>query len=316
MSSLYPVIKENRHFFLKADDVHEIYVEESGNPDGEPVVYLHGGPGAGSNPMQRRLFNPEKYRIILFDQRGCGRSRPHASLENNTTQHLIEDMEMIREHLGISKWIVAGGSWGSTLSLVYAQAYPERVKGLIVRGIFLATQAEMNWLYQQGASQFFPEHWQDFIASVPEAERDNMLQAYHRLLTGDNDLIKMRAAKNWSAWEAHAATLLPSTEMIKFSADPHTALSLARIETHYFVNNSFIEEGVILARAERIAHIPAYIVHGRYDMICQLQRAYDLHQVLPMSELLIVQAAGHVVSEPGIGAALVTASDGLLRRIN
>lgn len=313
MSELYPPIHENRHFYLNVDDVHEIYVEECGNENGIPVVFLHGGPGSGCELYHRQLFDPEKYRIILFDQRGCGRSHPHASIENNTTQHLIEDMEKIRHELGIDRWVVAGGSWGSTLALAYAETYPKQVLGLIVRGIFLSTPKEIHWFYQEGASQIFPDYWQDFLQLIPKDERDNLLKAYHRRLIGDNEIARMGAAKAWSLWEARTATLLPSASVLKHFNDPRNALSIARIETHYFMHNSFFEDNQLLNNADRLKDIPGYIIHGRYDMICPIKQAFDLHKAWPNSELFIVQGAGHAAGEAGISAALIKAGNDMLK---
>jgi len=315
MSELYPPIHENRHFYLKVDDVHEIYVEECGNEDGVPVIFLHGGPGAGCELYHRQLFDPEKYRIILFDQRGCGRSNPHASLENNTTQHIIADMEMIRQELGVEQWVVAGGSWGSTLALAYAEAHPKNVSGLIVRGIFLATKKEIHWFYQEGASQIYPDYWEDFIQPIPEDERDNLLAAYHKRLTGENEIARMGAAKAWSLWEARTATLLPRASLLKHFNDPRNALSIARIETHYFMNNSFMEDDQLLNNLSRIQHIPGYIIHGRYDMICPIKQAFDLHKAWLKSELFIVQGAGHSASEAGVSAALIKAGNDMLKEL-
>ncbi len=313
MSDLYPPIHENRHFYLKVDDEHEIYVEECGNEAGIPVVFLHGGPGAGCESYHRQLFDPEKYRIILFDQRGCGRSHPHASLHNNTTQDLIADMEKIRKELDIAQWVVAGGSWGSTLALVYAETFPQRVLGLIVRGIFLASKAEIEWFYQGGASKFFPDYWEDFIQPIPEDERGDLVQAYHRRLNGDNEIARMRAAKAWSLWEARTATLLPSSSIMKHFSDPHNALSIARIETHYFMHDCFLEENQLLDNASRLKNIPGYIIHGRYDMICPIQQAFSLHKAWELSGLYIVQGAGHSASEAGITTALVKAGNDMLK---
>ncbi len=315
MSELYPPIHENQHFYLKVDDVHEIYVEECGSEDGVPVVFLHGGPGAGCELYHRQLFDPEKYRIILFDQRGCGRSHPHASLENNTTQDIIADMEKIREKLGIEQWVVAGGSWGSTLALAYAETHPDKVLGLIVRGIFFATKKEIHWFYQEGANQIYPDYWEDFIQPIPENERDNLLKAYYKRLTGENEIARMGAAKAWSLWEARTATLLPSTSILKHFSDPRNALSIARIETHYFMHDSFLEEDQILKNAHRLKDIPGYIIHGRYDMICPIKQAFDLHRAWSKSELFIVQGAGHSASEAGISAALIKAGNDMLRDI-
>ncbi len=316
MSELYPPIHENRHFYLNVDDIYEIYVEECGSEDGMPVVFLHGGPGAGCEPYHRQLFNPEKYHIILFDQRGCGRSNPHASLKDNTTQHLIDDMEKIREALGIQKWVVAGGSWGSTLALAYAQMHPRRVSGLIVRGIFLARPKDVHWFYQEGASRIYPDYWQDFIEPIPESERDNLLQAYHQRLTGGNEIARMRVAKAWSQWEARTATLLPSSSILDHFNDPHTALSVARIEAHYFMNNSFLEENQLLKNAPILKDIPGYIIHGRYDMICPLEQASALHKVWGNADFFVVQGAGHSAGEAGISAALIKASNGMLKKLS
>ena len=316
MSELYPPIHENRHFYLKVDDVHEIYIEECGNQNGIPVVFLHGGPGAGCELYHRQLFDPEKYRIILFDQRGCGRSHPHASLENNTTQHLISDIEKIRNELGITKWVVAGGSWGSTLALAYAQSHPEAVSGMIVRGIFLCTPKELHWFYQEGASQFFPEYWEDFLEPIPYKEQDNLLQAFHKRLTGTNEIARMGAAKAWSLWEAHTASLQPNTSVLEHFSDPRNALSIALIEAHYFINKGFLEENQLLQNMDRIKHIPAFIVHGRYDMICPINQAFDLHKSWPGSEFFLVQSAGHSASEQGITAALIKAGNDLLKLVN
>lgn len=313
MGELYPPIHENNHFYLKVDDIHEIYVEECGNEDGVPVVFLHGGPGAGCELYHRQLFDPEKYRIILFDQRGCGRSHPHASLENNTTQDLIDDIEKIRKELAIDKWVVAGGSWGSTLALAYAQAHPQRVSGMIVRGIFLATDKDVHWFYQEGANLIYPDYWQDFIEPIPEDERGNLLKAYYQRLTGDNEIARMGAAKAWSLWEARTATLQPSKSLLNHFGDPRTALSIARIETHYFMNNSFLEDNQLLNNADKLDGIPGFIIQGRYDMICPMKQAWVLHNAWDSSELFLVQGAGHSAGEPGISSALVKAGNDLLK---
>ena len=313
MNELYPPIKKNHSFYLSVDNDHEIYVEECGNPDGQAVVFLHGGPGAGCENYHRQLFDPEKYRIILFDQRGCGRSKPHASLVANTTDHLISDIESIREELGVSKWVVAGGSWGSTLALAYAQAHPQSVAGLIVRGIFLSTPKEIQWFYQEGASQFYPDYWKDYLQPIPEAEHDDLVSAYHKRLTGDNEIERMRAAKAWALWEARTASLQPKSALVDHFSDPKTALSVARIEAHYFINNSFFEPDQLLKNMAPLKDIPGIIIHGRYDMICTIKQAFDLHNAWPNSELFVVQNAGHSAGEDGIRSALIKAGNDMLK---
>lgn len=309
MRILYPDIHPYKEHMLDVGNGHSIYVEESGNAEGLPVLFVHGGPGGGTSNAHRCFFNPEKYRIILFDQRGCGRSQPHASLDNNTTTHLIADMECIRTHLKVDQWLLFGGSWGSTLSLLYAQAYPEKVSGLILRGIFLSRQQDINWLYQQGANAIFPDYWQDFIGKIPVPQRSDLLKAYYQKLTSDNELERMSAAKAWSIWEGRCSTLVPNPDTVEHFSDPHIALSMARIEAHYFVNSSFIKENQILDNTASIAHIPTILVHGRYDMVCPLQQAYQLHQKLPRAELHIVREAGHSAYEKGIASNLVCATD-------
>lgn len=308
MHLLYPEIQPFATHRLVVEAPHEIYVEECGNPGGIPVLFVHGGPGAGCEAYNRRFFDPDLYRIILFDQRGAGRSRPHAELEGNTTQALVEDIEAIRTELGIEQWVVFGGSWGSTLGLIYAEAHPNRVLGLILRGIFLSRSADLQWFYQEGASRIFPEYWDDFLAPIPEAERDDLLQAYHRRLTGDNELARMSAAKAWSLWEARCATLRPNQGVEEHFSDPHIALALARIEAHFFVNGIFLEENHVLDHASRLQGIPGFIIHGRYDVICPADNAHALHQAWPDSELRIVRDAGHSTTEPGIIDALVRAT--------
>lgn len=308
MHRLYPPIKPNRTFWLAVDGQHEIYVEESGNPRGIPVLFVHGGPGAGCEDKHRSYFDPTLYRIVLFDQRGAGKSRPHASLDDNTTPLLVSDMERIRNELGIDKWVLFGGSWGSTLSLVYAETHPERVLGLILRGIFLCRPQEIHWFYQDGAHRLFPDYWQDFIAPIPENERHDLLHAHHRRLTGNDEVARMRSAEAWSVWEGRTATLLPKKEVVDFFSDPHVALSLARIEAHYFVNHIFLRPNQILHDAIRLKNIPGIIVHGRYDMVCPIESAWDLHHAWPEATLEIIPDAGHSASEPGIVDALIRAT--------
>ena len=315
MQIFYPEIKPYQRHQIAVEPPHELYVDESGNPDGIPVLFVHGGPGAGCGKYDRRFFDPEVYRIVLFDQRGSGRSRPHAELEGNTTQKLVEDIEVIRTTLGIDQWVLFGGSWGSTLSLVYAQTHPERVLGLILRGIFLCRPEDIHWFYQEGASRLFPDYWEDFIDQIPEEERDNLLAAYYRRLIGEKQIQQMSAAKTWSGWEVRTATLKPCQDVVDSFTEPHRALSLARIEAHYFMNNSFLEPNQILRDAHKLAGIPGVIVHGRYDVICPLDNAYALHQAWPDSELIIIREAGHASREPGIVDALIRATDDLAKSL-
>ena len=315
MESLYPPIQPYVTHSLAVEPPHVLHVEECGNPDGLPVLFVHGGPGAGCEPWHRQFFDPEKYRIILFDQRGAGRSTPHASLANNTTDALVADMEAIREYLGVDRWLLFGGSWGSTLSLVYAETHPDRVLGLVLRGIFLCRPEEIRWFYQDGASRVFPDYWEDFLRPIPEAERDDLVHAYHRRLTGDDEVARMAAAKAWSLWEGRTATLHQRRSVVEHFSDPHTALSLARIEAHYFVNDAFLAPNQILRDATRLADIPGILVQGRYDLICPVQSAWDLHRAWPQAELQIVPDAGHAASEPGIVDALVKATRRMLREV-
>jgi proline iminopeptidase len=306
---LYPPVEPYAVHRLRVDDVHTLYVEECGKPRGRPALFLHGGPGAGCEGAHRRFFDPARYRIVLFDQRGSGRSTPHAELAANSTAHLLADIERIREALGIDRWMVFGGSWGSTLALAYAETYPERVSALVLRGIFLCRPEEIRWFYQEGASWIFPDHWQQFLAPIPQTERHDLLAAYHRRLTGTDEVGRMAAAKAWSVWEGRTATLLPNQDVRNHFADPHVALSLARIECHYFVNDAFLAPDQLLRDAHRIAHIPGVIVHGRYDLICPLRSAWELHRAWPGADLKVIPDAGHSAFEPGIRRALVEATD-------
>lgn len=315
MQTFYPEIKPHQRHEIAVEPPHLLYVDESGNPEGIPVLFVHGGPGAGCGRYDRRFFDPELYRIVLFDQRGCGRSRPHAELEGNTTQKLVEDMEIIREHLGIDRWVLFGGSWGSTLSLVYAETYPERVLGMILRGIFLCRPQDFHWFYQDGASHVFPDYWQDFIQPIPVNEQHNMMEAYYRQLTSDNEIMQMAAAKAWSLWEGRCATLRPNPEVVESFCEPHRALSLARIEAHYFMNNAFLEENQIIKNADKLEGIPGVIVHGRYDMVCPLDNTFALHKVWPDAELQIIREAGHASREVGIVDALIRATDAMARKL-
>ena len=313
MFILYPDIKPYREQCVEVEAPHALHVEESGSRDGIPVLFLHGGPGAGCEPFNRRFFDPDKYRIILFDQRGCGRSTPHAYTENNTTQKLVEDIERIREYLEIDKMVLFGGSWGTTLSLLYAQTHPDRVLGMLLRGVFLGRQRDLDWLYKDGANRIFPDSWHEFIKIIPEGERDDLLAAYQKRLTGNDELARMGAAKAWSAWEGHCATLRPNINVMDHVTEPHTALSMACIEVHYFRNKVFLEENQILDNMDDIKDIPGIIVHGRYDMVCPLENASTLHAKWPASELQIIRDAGHACTEAGIVDALVRATNSMVR---
>jgi len=294
---------------LQVDNTHTLHIEESGNPLGIPVLFVHGGPGGGYAPVHRQFFNPQQYRIILFDQRGCGKSRPHACLTNNTTAHLIEDIEKIRRHLEIDKWLLFGGSWGSTLSLLYAQTYPERVFGLILRGIFLCRKQDIDWFYQNGASRFYPEYWQDFTSPIPKNKRHNMVSAYHEILTSDNEVARMRAAEAWSVWEGRTSNLETDPNTVNHFGDPFHALAMARIECHYFYHEAFIEENQILANTPSISDLPISIIHGRYDMVCPINQAFDLHDALPNARLIICNNSGHSAMEAEITSALIQETD-------
>lgn len=315
MKILYPAIRPYAQHAFDVDKRHTLYVEESGEPTGIPVLFVHGGPGAGSSADDRRYFDPERYRIIIFDQRGCGQSTPYGCLEDNTTQTLLTDMEKIREHLGVKQWILFGGSWGSTLSLLYAQRYPERVKGMIVRGIFLCRQKDLDWFYRDGASRIFPDYWQEFIQAIPEEERDDLIAAYHKRLAGEDELARMHAAKHWAQWEGQCLTLHPCKTACDRLTNTHTALSLSLVETHYFMNQCFIRPNQILQEAYKLEGIPGIIVHGRYDVICPLDNAYALHQAWRESELFVIRDAGHSSSEPGIVDALVNATEIMSRKV-
>jgi proline iminopeptidase len=310
MRDLYPAIEPFKTERLRVSDLHELYLEQSGRPDGEPVVFVHGGPGAGTTPRQRQFFDPKTYRIVLFDQRGCGQSTPHALLEQNTTWDLVEDMEKIRSHLGIERWVVFGGSWGSTLSLAYAEAHPERVSALVLRGIFLLRRHEIRWFYQEGASFVFPDQWEGFLAPIPVAERGDMLAAYRRRLTGGDPVERDRAARAWATWEGSTLTLLPNPELVAEFGEPESAAALARIENHYFVNAGFFDHpDQLLDGVDKIRHIPSVIVQGRYDMCCPMTSAWDLHRRWPEADFQLVLDAGHAAFEPGIADRLVEATD-------
>ncbi|QEW05430.1 prolyl aminopeptidase [Nitrincola iocasae] len=309
MRTLYPDIAPYAEHRLDMDTIHQIYVEESGNPQGIPVVFIHGGPGGATSPTHRCFFNPNHYRIILFDQRGCGRSAPHACLDNNTTTDLINDMEAIRTHLGIEQWLLFGGSWGSTLALAYAQVHADRVSGMILRGIFLCRQQDIHWFYQQGASAIFPDYWADFLQLIPVAEQGDLLTAYYQRLTADNEIARMAAAKAWSIWEGRCSTLHPNADIATHFGEPHVALAMARIEAHYFINGCFMRPGQLLNEAHKLQDIPITLVHGRYDVVCPIEQAFALYQKLPHAELNIIRDAGHSAFEPGITDNLIRATD-------
>jgi proline iminopeptidase len=315
MRTFYPRIKPYITHWLAVDELHTLYIEEVGNPEGIPVLFVHGGPGGGCTENDRRFFDPEKYRIVLFDQRGSGRSKPHAELTGNSTPELVADIEQIRNFLNIDKWVVFGGSWGSTLSLVYAQAHPQQVLGMVLRGIFLCRRQDIQWFYQDGAGHVFPDYWEDYLAPIPDEERGDLLHAYYRRLTGDNEIERMAAAKAWSIWEGRCASLHPNHELVEHLGSPHTALAMARIEAHYFVNSAFLADGEIISNVDRLSDIPAIIVHGRYDMVCPVDQAFALHRAWPDARLEIIRDAGHASSEPGTLAALVEATDSLVKTL-
>ncbi len=308
MLPLYPEIKPYARHKLKVDDLHEVYVDESGSVDGIPVLFVHSGPGSGCEFDSRCFFNPEKYRIILFDQRGSGRSTPHGETQNNTTADLIADMEKIREFLGVEAWVLFGGGWGSTLSLVYAQSHPDRVLGLVLRGVFLGRQQDIDWFYQDGVSRFFPDHWEDFVAPLPANERDDCVAAYARLLAGTDELRRMGAAKAWSRWEGDCSTLQPNQRLVKHLSDTHRALARCRIGVHYYRNACFLEPNQIIDNIASIRDVPGIIVHGRYDMISPIESAYALHGAWRSSQLFVVREAGHSATEPALIDALIRAT--------
>jgi proline iminopeptidase len=309
MRTLYPAIEPYDHGMLDAGDGHRVHWELCGNPEGKPVVFLHGGPGGGCSPNQRRLFDPGKYRILLFDQRGCGRSTPHASIEANTTWHLVADIERLREMLAVEKWMVFGGSWGSTLALAYAETYPDRVSELVLRGIFTLRRAELLWYYQEGASWMFPEKWERFLAPIPMEERGDMMAAYRRRLTHEDPAVQREAARAWSLWEGETITLLPKQDFTNQFGDEHYALAFARIENHYFVNKGFFDEGQMIRDAHRLKNIPGVIIQGRYDVATPPATAWDLHKAWPEAKFIMVPDAGHAFTEPGIMHHLIETTD-------
>jgi len=315
MPEPYPPIEPYRTQRLKVSALHEIHVEECGNPEGKPAVFLHGGPGGGSEPWHRQFFDPRRYRIVLFDQRGCGKSTPYAELRENTTWDLVADLEAIRTRLGIERWLVFGGSWGSTLALAYAETHPERVTGLILRGIFLLRPEEIRWFYQHGCHYIYPDAWEHYVAAIPESERDDLVAAYYRRLTSADPRVRREAARAWSTWEGATSKLVQSADMMARFGNENFAEAFARIECHYFVNGGFFRSpNQLLEDVGRIRHIPGVIVQGRYDVVCPMKSAWDLHRAWPEAELRIVPDAGHAASEPGILSALIEATDAFARK--
>lgn len=308
MLPLYPEIKPYARHMLDVDDVHSLYIDESGTPNGIPVLFVHAGPGSGCEFNSRCFFNPEKYRIILFDQRGSGRSKPHSDLTNNTTGDLVADIEKIRQFLQIDKWVLFGGGFGAMLSLVYAETYSTHVLGMVLRGIFLGRKADIDWIYQDGANRFFPDHWEDFETPIPVAERGDYLTAYHRRINGADELARMGAAKAWSRWEADCSSLEPNPRLVKHLTDPHRAMARSRIGLHYFTNNCFLTDNQILNNIDSISDVPGIIVHGRYDMLCPVKSAHELHAAWPISQVYLVREAGHSATEPALIDALVRAT--------
>jgi proline iminopeptidase len=309
---LYPPIEAYDRGRLQVSPVHSLYYEQSGNPRGKPVVFLHGGPGGGTDPKMRRFFDPKRYRIILFDQRGCGQSTPHASLLDNTTWHLVDDIEALRRHLGIDRWQVFGGSWGSTLALAYAETHPRRVTELVLRGIFMLRRWELEWFYQSpgGAAALFPDLWEAYVAPIPKAERGDMMAAYYRRLTGRNRQTMLKAARAWSIWEGATSFLRANPNYVAQLEAPDVAAAFARIECHYFVNRGFFRcDEQLLEDVRRIRRIPTVIVQGRYDVVCPARSAWDLHRAWPEADLRIVPDAGHSAFEPGMVHELVAATD-------
>ncbi|GAA3972874.1 prolyl aminopeptidase [Allohahella marinimesophila] len=305
----YPPIEPYETGMLDVGDGHQVYYERCGVRGGKPAVFLHGGPGGGCNAEHRRLFDPAVYDLLLFDQRGCGRSTPHAELEANTTWHLVADIERLRALAGVERWLVFGGSWGSTLALAYAQRHPDRVSELVLRGIYTLTQAELDWYYQFGASELFPDKWARFQAPIPENERGNMMKAYRQRLTGDDRQVQLEAAKAWTIWEGETITLLPDEAMTSAFSDGTFALAFARIENHYFSHGAWLEENQLMRNIDTLRNIPAVLVHGRYDMPCPARYAYAMHKAWPEAAFHLIEGAGHAYSEPGILDQLIRATD-------
>jgi proline iminopeptidase len=313
LRSLYDPIEPYETGTIDVGDGHVVYYERSGTRGAKPAVFLHGGPGGGISANHRRLFDPRLYDVLLFDQRGCGRSTPHAGLEANTTWHLVADMERLRALIGVERWLVFGGSWGSTLALAYAQAHPDRVSEIVLRGIFTVRKSELDWYYQFGASEVFPDQWEAFVAPIPQDERFDLRAAYRRRLTGDDEAARLEAARAWTLWEGRTITLLPDPGVTSGFENPHFALAFARIENHYFVHGGWLEEGQLLRDAERLRGIPGTIVQGRYDMVCPARTAHDLHRAWPEADFHLIEGAGHAFSEPAILDRLIRATEGYAR---
>lgn len=309
MRTLYPAIEPYRTGYLDTGDGHQVYWEMSGNPEGKPAVFLHGGPGAGCSPAHRRLFDPKKYRVLLFDQRGCGRSKPHASLENNTTWDLVKDIESLRQIMGVEKWLVFGGSWGSTLALAYAETHPTHVSELVVRGIFTLKKREIDWYYQEGASNLFPDLWESFLAPIPEAERGDLVGAYRKRLIGNDPKAQLEAARAWSVWEGSTIKLLPNKQNSTNYGQDQFALAFARIENHYFTHGGWMADGQLIRDAHKLKNIPGVIIQGRYDVCTPAVTAWELHKAWPEARFVIVDDAGHAFDEPGIMNQLIEATD-------
>mgnify|MGYP001957658279 FL=1 len=311
--SLFPHIEPYATGFI-TEGCHEIYYEECGNPSGKPVVFLHGGPGGGGSEDVRRFFDPSLYRVIVFDQRGCGRSKPHGCLENNTTWDLVSDIEKIRTILNIKKWMVFGGSWGSTLALAYSQAHPESVSEMILRGIFMLRQKELDWFYQEGASKIFPDAWESFVAIIPHKKRANLMAAYNEIFNGNDEDLKLEAAINWSRWEAATSKLVQNNSLIDEFSDPYFALAFALIENHYFINKGFLNsEDQLIKGIEKIRHIPAKIIQGRYDVVCPMETAYEVYKEWPEATLEIAKSSGHSAFEKEIIHLLISATNEFAR---
>ncbi len=309
LRTFYPPIEPYETGMLDVGDGHLVYYERSGTRGAKPAVFLHGGPGGGISPRHRRLFDPDRYDVILFDQRGCGRSTPHASLEANTTWDLIADIEKLRALVGAERWLVFGGSWGSTLALAYAETHPDHVSELVLRGIFTVRKSELDWYYQFGASEVFPEHWAEFVAPIPPEERGDLRTAFRKRLVGDDPVAQIEAAKAWSLWEGRTISLLPDRSTSAGFEDGHFALAFARIENHYFIHGGWLEDGQLIANAGRLRDIPGTIVQGRYDMACPVRTAFDLHQAWPEADFRLVEGAGHAFNEPGVLHELIAATD-------